>query len=408
MRIVTLALVLALSGFTSAEPLAEKYLLEGRLADGEKTLNEHLQQKPEDDEVRFGLGVVQFLRAFENLGTSLHSYGLRTERAFRGIPQEMRSLLSQNENPKRISYSDCRQLLETFVMDLERAEATLAKIDDETVTLSLHVGLIKIDLFGQGTPINAAFVLGRTQAGIPQESVATFVIGFDRGDVNWLRGYCHFLCAGGEVLLAVDGQEIFDCTAHLFFEKVASPHSFLQEEPRSFDSLIRWNRAMISDILAFIHLWRFPIKESARMKQALGHLEAMLDQAKEMWMHYLKETDDNNEWIPNPRQTGVLQVKVSQEMVDTWLKTVEEAELVLEGKKLIPFWRGTDPKRGVNVRRVFTKPRTINPFLWFQGTAATPYLEEGPLTELANPRMIRRLNETFGGVNFFGFAFWFN
>ncbi|MFT7638400.1 MAG: hypothetical protein ACI9G1_000121 [Pirellulaceae bacterium] len=105
---------------------------------------------------------------------------------------------------------------------------------------------------------------------------------------------------------------------------------------------------------------------------------------------------------------GILQVAVSQEMVTTWLKTVGETEKVLQGKKLIPFWRGANKDRGVNLRRVFTEPRTIDPILWVQGTAATPYLEEGTITDFANPRTLGQINSTFGGANFFGFAFWFN
>jgi hypothetical protein len=103
-----------------------------------------------------------------------------------------------------------------------------------------------------------------------------------------------------------------------------------------------------------------------------------------------------------------MQVEVTEERMNAWLETVAEAKQVVHGKKLLPFWRGSDPKRGVNLRRVFTEPRSLDPILWVQGTAATPYLEEGPITEFASPEMLRRLNGTFGGVNFFGFAFWFN
>jgi hypothetical protein len=128
-----------------------------------------------------------------------------------------------------------------------------------------------------------------------------------------------------------------------------------------------------------------------------------------MWKHILDETDDDNEWIPNPRQKGVLGVKVTQEMIDTWLATVEEAGQVLQGKRLVPFWRGTEKDRGVNLRRAFTEPRTFDPVLWFQGTAATPYLEKGDLTKFADPRMLERINNAFGGGRgFAGYALWFN
>jgi hypothetical protein len=168
--------------------------------------------------------------------------------------------------------------------------------------------------------------------------------------------------------------------------------------------------ATISDVISFFHqMTRLSIKEPARTKAALAHLEAGVVQAKEMWMFILAETDDDHEWIPNPRQTSVVGVKVTQEMIDAWLETLDEAEQVLKGKKLIPFWRGKVGERGVNLRRVFTEPQTFDPIEWVQGTAAAPYLEKGPLTKLADPRMGTRLNNAFGGAfNFIGFGFWFN
>jgi hypothetical protein len=391
-----------------ADSLAERYLLEGKLVGGEKAIIEHLANDPKDDEARFGLGAIQFLLTFEHLGTSLYQHGLRTERAFPVMARQVREMLPQNPDPEELTYQDVRRMIQTFLDDLEKAEATLAKVKSPNVKLPLPVGLIKVDLFGLGQPLNAAFVLGRVAADLPEDSVKSFVIGFDRGDVNWLRGYCHFLSAWGELLLAVDGQEMFDCTAHLFFEKVGTPHQFLLEEERNFDRFAWWDRALMSDIIAFIHLMRFRMKEPERMQASLAHLEATVTQAREMWKHYDAETDDDNEWIPNVRQTGVLRVRLTPEMIAGWLRTVDEAEQVLLGNKLIPFWRGNNAKRGVNLRRVFTQPRDIDPILWVQGTAAAPYLEEGPITEFANPRTLRQINDTFGGINFFGFAFWFN
>ena len=63
----------------------------------------------------------------------------------------------------------------------------------------------------------------------------------------------------------------------------------------------------------------------------------------------------------------------------------------------------------MNLRRVFTEPRTFEAVDRVQGTAATPYLEKGPLTKLADPHMGERLNKALGGpFNIFGFGFWFN
>lgn len=411
MAVALLASIATFSPAAAAPPLAEKYLLDGKLTEGAKALEARLKAEPQDDQARFGLAVVQFLQTFEHLGGGLYKYGLRTEKAFLQPPPQVEEFLPQNAKPETLTYAAARQMIQTLVDDLAKAESTLGEIKDSEVKLPLRVGLIKFDPFGQGKPINAAFLLERIE-GLPATSqqAEELVICFDRGDVSWLRGYCHFLSAVGELYLAVDGQHAFECTAHLLFEKVETPHTFLVESRASFDENTFQNVAAISDVISFIHqLTRLSIKEPARTKAALAHLEAGVAQAKEMWKFILAEADDDQEWIPNPKQTGVVGVKVSQEMVDAWLETLGETEQVLKGKSLIPFWRGEMDGRGVNLRRVLIEMQTFDVIEWVQGTAATPYLEKGTLTKFADPRTGTRLNDAFGGpFNFVGFGFWFN
>src|SRR5262249_8993158 len=158
--------------------------------------------------------------------------------------------------------------------DLARAEATLAQVRDPAVKLPLHVGQIKIDPFGRGKPVSAAFLFERAD-GVPEETrkmADTLVIGFDRGDVCWLRGYCHLLMATGELLVAVDGEEAFNSGAHLFFEKPNTPYPFLLEKRRAFDDTPTENVPLWTDVISFVHhLTRLPVKEPARCKAALAH-----------------------------------------------------------------------------------------------------------------------------------------
>ena len=393
-------------------PLAQKYLLEGKLTEGTKALDERLKVEPKDDQARFGLGVIQFIQTFEHVGGSFYKFGLRTEKAFLRPVPEIREFLPQNPNPETLTYGASRQMVQTFVDDLAKVEATLAQINAPNVKLPLPVGLIKMDPFGQGKPISAAFLFGRIDGPGSEMSKMSekVIVGFDRGDVCWLRGYCHLLAAMGELLLAVDGQKAFDCTAHLLFEKVETPHTFLLESRRAFDLELLENRSAISDVISFFHqIIRLTVKEPSRTRAALAHLEAGVAQGKEQWKHILNETDDDNEWLPNPKQTGVLGIRITREMIDTWLETLTEAEQVLKGKMLIPFWRGKPGEKGVNLRRVFTEPQTFDLIEWVQGTGATPYLEKGTITRFADPRLARKLDSAFGGVGgIIGFGFWFN
>src|SRR5271167_4663370 len=100
-----LALALATSRAPAAAPLAEKYLLDGKLAEGAKALQDRLKEDPKDDQARFGLGVVQFLQTFEHLGGSLHKYGLRTEKSFLRTPPQLKDFLPQNPDPETLTYT---------------------------------------------------------------------------------------------------------------------------------------------------------------------------------------------------------------------------------------------------------------------------------------------------------------
>src|SRR5262249_32617617 len=138
---------------------------------------------------------------------------------------------------------------------------------------------------------------------------------------------------------------------------------------------------------------RFPVREPVRLRSALEHLEAVIALSRETWAFILAETDDDHEWLPNPKQHGVLGVNVRREMIDAWKEFLDEAEEILAGKKLVPHWRVTDG-RGINLRRVLTEPRTLDVVLWIQGSAVAPYLERGPVTRDATWDRIYRV---FGG-----------
>jgi hypothetical protein len=390
-----------------APGLAEKYLMSGQLAEGEVALQALLKEHPTDDHARFGLGTIQFLRGVERLAQALHRHGLRSESRFLGNLPIVRLPVPPNPMPQPVSYDGWRRILQTLIDDLRKAEATLAPLKDVGVKLPLRFGLIRLDLNGDGRAgedeiLWKLYARLNQGAALSADTAKAFIISFDRGDVAWLRGYCHLLMALGEFVLAHDGKELFECTAHLFFEKVDSPHPFLVKvRERGFHFGGDYD---IRDLIAFLHLIRLPVQEPRRLTAALEHVQAMLARSRESWKLILAETDDDYEWIPNPRQKGVIpNVRVNQEMVDSWLEFLTEAEALLAGQRLAPFWRGDDG-RGINLRRVFTEPRTFDLVLWVQGTAATPYLEEGTLTR---PGVWQRLQRVFGG-EFIGFALWFN
>jgi hypothetical protein len=389
-----------------ADVVADRFWASGKLDDGEKALSERLQ-RGEDDQVRFALGVTQFLRGVERLMQNLHSYGLKSQGGGGMIDLPVLRLPTPpNPDPKTLAYADARAVLEQWVTDLNAAEQTLARVKSADVKLPVRVGMIRLDFDGDGQAgdeetLWRIFARVQPRAGVNEANAAEFAIAFDAGDVAWLRGYCHLLAALGEVALAHDGQELFESTAHMFFQKVRSPHAYLQEGRKLADF---GGDIDVADLIALVHLIRMPVTEPQRMQAALSHFQSVVAMSRASWKHILAETDNDREWVPNPAQKSVMSgLRVSQDMVDSWKTFLEECDDLLAGKRLAPFWRSND-RRGINIRRVFTEPTRLDLVLWVQGTAATPYLEEGELTRREVWNGIAR---AFGG-DFLGFALWFN
>jgi hypothetical protein len=410
MSLVALVLLLPASLAAAELPLVEKFLTDGRLAEGERAIEAHLKTHPADSQARFGLGTLQFLRAVEHLGQSLYKYGAigPESRLGRQIPI-VRLAVPQNPNPAKVRYENVRAILQDLVDDLAKAEATLAKVEDPNVKLPLHFGLIALDLNGDGIAAGDE-TLWKIYAGLNRglrladdatpEAVQDFVIGFDQGDVFWLRGYCHLLSAICETVLAYDEERFFNAIAHQLFDRPdvpALPAELLREERSGWEH-------DIADAIVAIHLASFPLKQPDKMKAAHEHLIAVIRLSRESWKAIQAETDNDHEWVPNSKQESVIpNVRVSAEMITGWHDFLNEAESMLTGKKLIPHWRLKDGV-GINLRKVFQEPRDFDLVLWAHGAGAVPYVEAG---DVVTAETFRRFERMYRG-NFVGFAIWFN
>ncbi|MEL6400450.1 MAG: hypothetical protein AAFR26_15505 [Cyanobacteria bacterium J06626_4] len=378
-------------------------LAQAQVEVGATQLAEALSVQVEDDELRFGTGFLQFANAVENLGQSWYQYGLRSQGPLTGILPILRLPVLENPSPTPINNAQARQVLEQFEADILLAEATLAPITDDTVKLGINLGraYFDFDADGQGSDLEALWRIygDLTWTQITEAQAANFRITLDAGDVQWLRGYCHLLAALLDFYLAHDDSILFDHTAHLFFQNPEIPYPFLQERPSEDvfpDAFL--------DAIALVHLINLPVIDRDRPAAALGHLQQVTALSRQTWDLYRQETDDDHEWIPNPNQTGVIPgVPVTPEMIDQWLAFLDEADTILAGDRLLPFWRGTEPV-GLNLQRIFTEPQTFDAVRWAQGTAAVPYLETGTLTD---PDFWWQLMAAFDG-RFLFFALWFN
>jgi len=415
-RIIALVLLVlfSASAMTYGDDLANykkfrEYVKDGKLVAGEKEFGGLLQQSPQDNGIRVPLGVLQFLRAIEGLGQDYHRYGLDPARSNRSIL--MRMPIPNNPNPEEISYAKARTVLQNLLDRLSKADKTLSDFKPSGIKIPIAINEISLDLDSNGKSSPNEAVWGAIGGNLIE-------FAFDDADVFWLRGYINVLSGVVQFALAHDWQSAFERTAHLFFPRVQSPYGFFGDELDESE----WASNQIFDIIAFIHLIDFKVIEPDRMTKSLEHFEKVIQLSRETWRLIREETDNDREWLPGKTQTSiVLAGRQGNRMGDDWERVLNQVELVLQGKELLPFWRGVknrnsfnffgrsnnvefNSKLGINLRKVFTNPQTFDLVLWIQGTGVAPFLESGKLIDF---QAWNELSDAFQG-NLPFFAFWIN
>ena len=320
----------------------------------------------------------------------------------------MRLPIPKNPKPQILTYEALQQVFQAWIDDLATVRTTLEPIKDQNLKLALRLGLVRLDFDGNGKAEDKEMLWqifnAVTNARATEQEAQQFLIAFDRGDTLWLQGYTHVLGAIGEFLRAYDSRELFAACAHLFFQNVDTPHKFLLTPSKKNVDDYSFDPFDFVDLISTVHLSKFSLVEPQRMTTILNHMKSVISLSRESWKSILAETDRDREWIPNPKQLSVIpQVRVTDEMVKSWLKSLDEISTILDGKKNIPFWR--DDKLSIDFARIFTEPRGFDLVSWVQGTASTPYLEKG--TSVTDSRVWDEMLNAFGS-NLFGFVVWFN
>lgn len=378
----------------------------GELVLLEQELATRLAANAADDQARFALGATRFIRTVEGLAQDMHRHGLQPPREALMMLPFFRFPLPPNPKPEPLDYEKMRDIFKRALSGFEAADQTLAGMGSSDVKLPVAIGLARLDLDGSGRAddqesLFALFNATLGGGGLPPELAERFIITFDRGDAAWLRGYANLLSALIDVMLAHDGKASFDASAQMLFPNAGLPNAVLNAQPGVSPSM--QEMGPVADLIAAIHLMHWQVTEPDRLKSAHARLEQVVALSRESWRFILAETDDEAEWIPSPRQKNAVipSVPVTQETVDGWMMFLTEFDAILKGTSLVPHWRLA---KGINIRRVFLEPRPFDPVLWMQGSAALPYLEDGPVSDAAT---WQRMMDMFSG-NFLGFAVWFN
>jgi hypothetical protein len=393
--IFVFAVAVALPGLAVAAepPLAERYLHSGLLERGQSRLKSALADEPRNDQLRFGLGFVEFMQAIEFLGQSLYKYGAKAENTT--VPF-LRLPVPKNPKPETISYELLGQVFDDFLEKLARAEKTLADITDEKVKLPLRLAKMRLDLDGDGQPTDEFSVILKRMT---QQNFAflkdnpEFLVNFDRGDVAWLRAYCHLLSAMLEGYRSVDLEAEFEDRVGDVFPKV---------------KLIKKKAEAPRNVLVF--------SRPARLGNARKHLLAVAELNRETWKFIRAETDDDHEWLPHSKQKGVLGLPVSNEMIDTWLAMMDQLEGLMNGSRVIssmyfPFlgMKGETEKHGLSLQKLLDQPPKQLDFTALNGMAIpAKYLSPETDKNQFDIQVIVNVYRLFDNPLGMGYMAWFN
>lgn len=365
-------------------PIAEKYLHAGELAKGEQALEAALAATPKDDQLRFGLGVIRIVRGVERLGQSLYEYGAKLDAT---DAWDLRLPIPENPDPAPCTYAAYRRVLDEFIRDLAAAEDALAGITDDQVNLPLRLAAIRLDLDLDGKPTDRFIdILKRTMPRVQfgfLKSNPEFLVHLDRGDVAWLRAYCHLLMALIDFQLAFDNEAYFDSYADRLFSKP----KLTRREPEARRDYL------------------FALAEPARLRRCRKHVLKVAELNRETWKHIRAESDDNHEWLPNPQQKGVLGLPVQDRMIDGWLAMMGEFEALFEGQRT---FRSGDNDRGPNLKAIFDDPPEKIDFmqiLFAPAELPAKYLSDA---KEVNLRAVFTVMGSFGDASAVAYATWFN
>jgi hypothetical protein len=314
----------------------------------------------------------------------------------------LRMPVEPNPNPEPLDYQKYRAILQTLFDDLNKADGFLAEGAKGEVKLPVDLLKARMDINGDGKAEDKetlGFILNAVSPPAQPGPLPDLTFSFDKADILWLRGYIQFLTAAAQFGLSVDFEESFNKTAHAYFPHAGLP---MQAELVRPVQASGWVDNSVGDALAMIHLLNWQVTDAERLKDVRLRLKTLAQLSRDSWAAARAESDNDNEFLPNAKQTGKFAgAPVDDGIIDGWLLVMDEFESVLDGKKLVPHWRF---EKGFNVKRLFEESKRIDAVLIVAGVDAIPFLETGSVSSSAS---WTSLAGAFRG-NFLGYAIWFN
>jgi hypothetical protein len=310
-----------------------------------------------------------------------------------GLPF-LRLPVPPNPAPEPFQGALISQLFADIDTDMQAARTALATLpqgEEFGLELSFSDLWFDINLNGARDPEEDALaVLGPQLLGWQwqdRDPAATpLTIRFDAADAAWLTAYTHVMSGVANTVLAYDPAASID-------RVIASRTALKVAQPDPTDYSFDASFGQFLDAFAMLEGAVNQTPDAARAKAAKDHYLGMIAENRRFWTLVAAETDNDREWVPNDKQASALGFNLPPGTADTWLGVLADGEALLQGRILIPYWRGPDGQ-GINLGRMFDAPAPMSITGWFQGWAAVPYLEQGPVV---NSTSLRQFEALMGG-----------
>lgn len=380
---------------TLAAPVSAQTLSQEIGANGIGPTLARLTAQPEPAlEDIFAIGGLQFLQGIERALQLQWRTGMDQTAGDMGgelgIPL-LRLPLPPNPAPEPFQGALVTRLFTDLDADMQAARTALASLPEgEDFGLEISFSDLWFDVNANGTrdaKEDALLLLGPQLMGWqwqdPAPAAPPLVVRFDAADAAWLAAYTHVLSGIANAILAYDPAASID-------RVIAAKAAF---GPTPAPEYSYFNFEDFADAFAMLEGAVNQPPDAAHAKAVKDHFLAMIADNRRFWALVAHEADNDREWIPNDRQTSALGIALPAGTGDTWLGVLADGEALLQGRLLVPYWRGA-AGQGLNLARMFDEPAPVSITGWIQGWAAVPYLEKGPVIDSAS---FRRFEALMGG-----------
>lgn len=352
--------------FEVSKQTIAKLLYSGSMAVCEDVTTKLMMATPQDDELRFYLGIIQYNLANERFVQSMFIHGAKSRY---DIGQFSSSSIASNPNSSSTSYFDCRKIFQAYLNDLNVAEKTLSLVQNKDVELRLDINKVRYDANGDGFVDEKDHTDNQTPQGSVEEDVDAKLYYVD---VLNFRYDCKIKMAHINGALKYDLQRYFDLQADHYFTKP------LTKIDRMIDPANRQSKTEVQKLRRMRPMNdNLQVVERERAEASLTLTLEALELQRQIYQFRIIDSDSFRRMTYSDKQLKELKyLLLTKDKAAFQLKQANDIESVLLGKKLLPHPK-LKKDSGINVRRAFLENTELDITLNGTGDYWGEFVEQG-------------------------------